>query len=204
LDYQYGGRCTRPGVGRNARGGIRHFEGDTEMPQLTKRDGLLGSYILALTVGPDGAIWAATEGGVSRITDFNGIRTIRTFGAVDGLALPVRDVTVDEANTVWLATDGGLFRIIPQGGKMDGVVRDPRRQPVAGVDVLVQGTPFRAVTDAEGHYTLLLPPGPHRLQFTGRLATGGPFHAAFLDVVVRIGEQVLPTVELIPATPRHR
>ncbi|NWF78438.1 MAG: DUF4255 domain-containing protein [Chloroflexi bacterium] len=43
------------------------------------------------------------------------------------------------------------------------VVRDQRGAPLAGITVTVTGTPLRAVTDADGHFSLDLPPGRHAL-----------------------------------------
>ena len=132
-------------------------------------NGLGSNLILALAVAPDGAIWAATAAGVSRIWEWGDGLSMTNFSAVDGLALPVRDVAVDRDGVAWLATAGGLFRIMPQGGQLHGVVHDPTGRPAAEVDVVVSGTPLRAVTDTAGRFVLAnVPPGRHRLQFDGR------------------------------------
>jgi ligand-binding sensor domain-containing protein len=83
-----------------------------ETLHLTRQEGLSSNIVFALAEGPDGSIWAATEEGVSRIRAVDNTVTITNFSALDGLALPVRDVAVDATGAVWLATDGGLFRIV--------------------------------------------------------------------------------------------
>jgi streptogramin lyase len=162
----------------------------------------MSNIIFALAVGPGGAVWAATEEGVSRIQEAGGEITITNFSSLDGLALPVRDVAVDTAGTAWLATDGGLYRIIPQGGQTRGIVRDVNGNPVVGADIIVLGTPFRAITDAVGHFVLVnLPPGQHRLQIEGSLALGGPLRSSFRDVVVTV--EGVSDLEDINTTPKN-
>jgi sugar lactone lactonase YvrE len=184
--------------------GVRRIEVREGVPRdtlhLTRQDGLSSNIILALAVGPDGSIWAATEEGVSQIQDVDDAVVITNFTALDGLALPVRDVAVDKGGTVWLATDGGLFRLLPQGGLVRGVVRDTAGRPVVGADISVFGTPFRTVTDAAGRFVLTqLPLGTHLLQFDGSLAVSGPLTSAFREVTITAGEQTLSTaVELVP------
>ncbi len=122
-------------------GGLRRIEVRDGVPQdtlhLTRQDGLGSNLILALAVGPDGALWAATDEGVSRRA---GARTstveISNFAALEHVPGPVRKVAVDAAGTVWLATDAGLFRLQPGGGSAAGgtgrVASGPRLIPVAG------------------------------------------------------------------------
>jgi hypothetical protein len=77
---------------------------------------------------------------------------ITTFTALDGLALPVRAVAVDGTGSVLMATDGGSFGLSRRRGSA-GVVQNPGMRPVAGADVVIVGTPFRAVTDTEGVFS---------------------------------------------------
>jgi hypothetical protein len=180
-------------------GGLRRVEVRAGVPQdtlhLTRADGLASNMILALAVAPDGAVWAATDDGVSRIEATESGVTITTFTAGDGLPLPARDLVIDTAGTAWVATDGGLYRIDPQGGEVTGEVRDDRGQPVEGADVLLLGTSVRTVTDATGRFVLTnLPLGPHRLQVDGRLAAQGPLSMTLRDLEVRRETQTLAPV----------
>jgi hypothetical protein len=184
-------------------GGLRRIDGRGATPQdtrhLTQLDGLPSNLVVALAVGPDGALWAATDKGVSRLREAGDTVTLTIFAALDGLALPVRDVAVDAQGTAWLATNGGLFRILPQGGRLQGVVLDSVSQPVEGVDVIVQGTPFRAVTDAAGRFVLAnLPLGPQHLLIDASLAVRGPFTLVERDVVVTPES---PSLEIVVAAP---
>jgi hypothetical protein len=191
-------------------GGLRRIDGRATPPQdtrqLTQLDGLPSNLVVALAVAPDGALWAATDKGVSRLREASDAVRLTTFAALDGLALPVRDVAVDVAGTVWLATDGGLFRIVPQGGTVQGLVVDAFAQPVVGADVTLQGTPFHAVTDATGHFALAnLPPGPQLMQVDGRLADGGPLSIAVRAITVPAeGTQTLEPLVLQPPVSEPR
>src|SRR5437016_3609156 len=118
-----------------------------------------------------------------------------SFTALDGLALPVRNVAVDGTGSVWVATDGWLFRIVESGGVLQGAVQNTAGHPVAGADITIVGTPWRAVTDTEGRFQLEnLPPGAYRLQVDGSLAVDGPFAQTSIDLVVTAGSQSLEPV----------
>jgi streptogramin lyase len=72
-------------------------------------------------------------------------------------------------------------------------------QPVVGADIIVSGTPFRAVTDAEGGFVLAnLPPGPYRVQLDGSLAVGGPLTQVERVIEVTEGTQTLEVVVMLP------
>ena len=182
-------------------GGLRRVEFRQGVPQdtlhLTRADGLASNLVFALAVAPDGAVWAATDKGISRIVDAGGAVTLTTFSALDGLPVPTRDVAVDAAGTVWVATDGGLVRIGGTGGVVTGVVQDTAGTPVAGADVLLQGTPLRAVTDAQGRFRVAqVPPGAHLLRVDSTLASPGSLTPAVQEVVVTAGGESLVAVRL--------
>lgn len=170
-------------------GGIRSIEARGGALQqtlhLTRQQGLASNIIFALAVGPDGAIWAATEEGVSRIQEVNGSPVMTTFTALDDLPLPVRDVAVGANGAVWLATDGGIFQIHTAVGGLRGLVHDAAGQPVIGADIRIVGTGFWTVTDAEGRFVLVnLPPGAHQLLVDGSAVTGGPLTAEVVEIIV--------------------
>ena len=64
-------------------GGLRRIEVRDGVPQdtlhLTRQEGLGSNLILALAVGPDGAVWAATDEGVSRLRERDGAVEISNF-----------------------------------------------------------------------------------------------------------------------------
>ena len=121
-------------------GGLRRIEIRDGVPQdtlhLTRQEGLGSNLILALTLGPDGAVWAATDEGVSRLRPSGETVTITNFTGLENVRGPVRDVAVEAAGTVWLATDAGLFRLQPGGGSgaagAGRVASGPRLLVVAG------------------------------------------------------------------------
>jgi parallel beta-helix repeat protein len=121
-------------------GGLRRIEVRDGVPQdtlhLTRQEGLGSNLILALAVGPDGAVWVGTDEGVSRVRAPDTTAEITNFSGLENVPGPVRDVAVDAAGTVWLATDAGLFRLQPGGGSGAGsagrVASGPRLIQVAG------------------------------------------------------------------------
>jgi hypothetical protein len=170
--------------------------------RLTRLDGLASNIVFSLAVGSDGAVWAATDDGVSRIESEG--QTITTFTALDGLALPARDIAVDQDGTAWVATDGGLFRIRTQSGQITGVVQDTADQPVESATILVHGTSVQTVTDGQGRFRMGgIPPGTYLLQADGRQATSGAFAPAFREVTVHVGMQELVPLVLEPIAPRQ-
>lgn len=184
-------------------GGIRRIERESgtlrETLHLTREAGLASNIVFALAVGPDGSVWAAAEEGVSRIQEDDGTLTITHFSALDGLEVPVRDVTVGGDGAVWLATDGGLFRITETVGVVRGLVLDGFGRPVVGAEVRLLGTPYRTLTDAEGRFVLVnLPPGAYQLLIDGTLAIGGPLTAVVHDIAISADMQSVDPVELTP------
>ena len=67
-------------------GGLRRIEVRDGVPQdtlhLTRQEGLGSNLILALAVGPDGAVWAATDEGVSRLRPSGESVTISNFSTL--------------------------------------------------------------------------------------------------------------------------
>lgn len=178
----------------------QHLQRCNPSPQSPERlqcNGLPSNLVIALAEGSDGAIWAATTAGASRIVADAARATVTTFATLDGLAAPVWDVAVDGEGTVWFATADGLFRLLPQGERLTGRVLDAAGRPVAGVDVLVRGTPLRAVTDAQGFFVLAnVPLGAQLLIFDSAHVEGTPFSTLEWSIFVVNGTQDLPPVQL--------
>jgi len=187
-------------------GGIRRVEvrgGTIEQTlHVTREDGLASNVVLALSASPDGAIWAATDEGVSRIEAHGDQVAITTYTVLDGLSLPARDIAIDAQGMVWVATDGGLFRIQSPQGQVMGQVHDANAQAVVEAEVVVHGTSVRTVTDAEGRFEAgAIPPGQYLLQVDGSTSTHGVYGTAFRDITVRMGTQELAPIVIDPIGP---
>src|SRR5262249_9102822 len=71
-------------------------------------DGLGKGHVVGLQLGCDGALWAATEGGLSRIKDGR----IATLTSRNGLPCDTIHSTVeDDDHSLWLWTACGLVRV---------------------------------------------------------------------------------------------
>ena len=85
-------------------GGLRRIEVRDGVPQdtlhVTRHEGLGSNLILALALGPDGAVWAGTDEGVSRLQPSGETVTITNFTGLENVRGPVRDVAVEAARTV--------------------------------------------------------------------------------------------------------
>ncbi len=150
------------------------------------RGQLVSNVIFALATDSDGDVWAATDKGVSHIQEqADRAVVITSYTALDGLALPVRDVLVSNFGDVWLATDRGVFKLTSESIQLQGLVIEAGDQvslsnAVEGADVIIQTTPFRAVTDADGAFSLpQLPLRSSIVQVRADHAIGGPFTQAF-------------------------
>lgn len=86
--------------------GILHYK-NGEFRQYTEEDGLANNTVMALEETPDGAIWIATYGGVSR---FQG-GSFTNYSIAEGLPNNgVLDILKDQSGALWFATFGGLAR----------------------------------------------------------------------------------------------
>jgi signal transduction histidine kinase/ligand-binding sensor domain-containing protein len=89
-------------------GGVARFAEGQVREAYSVADGLGGGQVRQLRVAADGAVWAATEGGLSRI---EGGR-IATLSSRNGLPCDIVDwVIEDDADLVWLYMGCGLARI---------------------------------------------------------------------------------------------
>jgi ligand-binding sensor domain-containing protein len=85
-------------------GGLTRYDGTT-WTTYTTAHGLGGNFILALSLDPDGRIWAGTDGGASW---FDGT-SWRTIGADDGLPSSfVFSILFDQRGHRWFGTLNGL------------------------------------------------------------------------------------------------
>ncbi|HVP00280.1 MAG TPA: two-component regulator propeller domain-containing protein [Bryobacteraceae bacterium] len=91
-------------------GGIAYFEHGKLATSLGKKDGLGADLVWSLFLDRGGALWAATDGGLSGV---KGGR-VATLTTRNGLPCDVvRMVREDDASSLWLYTACGLVRIAP-------------------------------------------------------------------------------------------
>jgi signal transduction histidine kinase/ligand-binding sensor domain-containing protein len=90
--------------------GVGFFQDGRVRQSFTTRDGLGGGRVGQLQLDPDGTLWAATEGGLSRIKDGR----VTTLSRRNGLPCdPVLWMLRDDDRAYWLYTSCGLFRLSP-------------------------------------------------------------------------------------------
>jgi signal transduction histidine kinase/ligand-binding sensor domain-containing protein len=110
-------------------GGVAYFKDGQIRASLAVADGLGAGRISGLQLDPDGTLWAATEGGLSRVRN----NRVATLTNKNGLPCDaVKWVVEDDARLFWLYTACGLVRIARS--ELDAWVSDPGR--------IVQATVF--------------------------------------------------------------
>jgi signal transduction histidine kinase/ligand-binding sensor domain-containing protein len=104
------------------QGGVAYFKDGQVRRSYSAADGLGGGRVEALQFDRDGAVWAATEGGLSRIKD-GGIATLSSRNGLpcDG----VHWMLEDDEHSVWVYLACGLVRIARS--ELDVWARDPKR-----------------------------------------------------------------------------
>jgi signal transduction histidine kinase/ligand-binding sensor domain-containing protein len=90
------------------RGALAHFRDGRILQRLTRSDGLGDGYLVNLQRDSDGALWASTEGGFSRIADGR----VATLTTANGLPCNQGQwILQDDATSYWLSMRCGLVRI---------------------------------------------------------------------------------------------
>src|SRR5882672_1687172 len=90
-----------------ARGGVLYFADNRAREAYAADQGLAEGRVTDLRVDPDGTLWAATEGGLSRLKDGRG----STLSSKNGLPCDGVHWMVQEADDSWLMTPCGLVRV---------------------------------------------------------------------------------------------
>jgi PAS domain S-box-containing protein len=95
-------------VGLTVDGGVRFLKDDKVRESYTHADGLGAGHVGHLRLDPEGALWAATQGGLSRIKD-GGIRTLTMENGLpcNGIHWSIED----DRRTLWMYTTCGLVRV---------------------------------------------------------------------------------------------
>lgn len=107
-------------------GGISYFADGAIRKSYSVADGLGAGRVNNLRFGPRGALWAATQNGLSRIKDDH----ITTLTSKNGLPCDKVHWTMDDAeHFVWVYTACGLVRVARS--EMDAWVDDPSRSVTA-------------------------------------------------------------------------
>ncbi len=90
------------------KGGVAYFSGDRLGVAYSAEDGLGAGQILDFRFSADGALWAATQGGLSRLKGGN----IATLSSKNGLPCDTVHWSMeDDEQALWLYTACGLLRI---------------------------------------------------------------------------------------------
>jgi ligand-binding sensor domain-containing protein len=132
-------------------GGVAYFADNQVRASYTAADGLGGGRINQLRLDPEGALWAATEGGLSRLK--NG--RIATLTGKNGLPCDtVHWAMEDDAHSFWLYTACGLVRIArPELDAWAAAVEeDGDAEPTIHVTVFDSSDGVRILAGA-GHYS---------------------------------------------------
>jgi len=102
-------------------GGVAWFKDGEVRASYTAAGGLGQGRVNELRLDPDGTLWAATEGGLSRLKDGH----ITTLASGNGLPCDaVHWLMEDDEHSYWLGTPCGLVRIAR--GEMDAWAADPK------------------------------------------------------------------------------
>ncbi|MCU1261230.1 MAG: periplasmic sensor signal transduction histidine kinase [Bryobacterales bacterium] len=126
---------------------VAYFRDSQVRTSYADADGLGKGRVTGLQLDPDGTLWAATEGGLSRVK--NG--RIATLTSRNGLPCDtVHWVMEDDDHSFWLYTGCGLVRIARP--ELDGWVTDPKRT--------IQTTVFDN-SDGVSSHSLPTTYGPH-------------------------------------------
>ena len=124
-----------------SQGGVAYFKDGKVLESYAGVDGLGKGIVTSLSLDSDGTLWAATEGGLSRVK--NG--RVATLTSQNGLPCDtVFWMMQDDAQSFWLYTACGVVRIA--GTEMDAWVNDPKRTIQNTVFDTSDGVRSRALT----------------------------------------------------------
>jgi len=155
-------------------GGVAYFNDGQIRASYAAAEGLGEGMIRSFYPDPSGSLWAATDGGLSRIKDGR----VLTLTSRNGLPCnTVHWMTEDDAHSVWLYTACGLVRIARS--QLDGWSSNPKQTIQAAVfdssdgvssHLYPGGYSANVAKSADGELWFLRPGGvsvldPHHLAF---------------------------------------
>jgi len=109
-------------------GGVVYFKDGAVRASYGRANGLGGGRVNALKLDPDGTLWAATDGGLSRIKDGR----VATLTSKNGLPCDtIHDLIDDDTDSSWLYTACGLARVARS--ELAAWAVDPQRRVQAKV-----------------------------------------------------------------------
>jgi PAS domain S-box-containing protein len=139
-------------------GGVAYLKGGQVRASYTAADGLGEGSVASLKLDHDGTLWAATEGGLSRVK--NG--RVATLTSKNGLPCDtVNSVVEDDAHSFWVEMACGLVRIARP--ELDAWASDPKRTIQATVFDSSDG--FRSHAYAGGYHPRVAKSTDGRLWF---------------------------------------
>jgi signal transduction histidine kinase/ligand-binding sensor domain-containing protein len=104
-------------------GGVLYFKDGQVRASYTPAEGLVKGAVRGLQLDRDGALWAATEGGFSRIKDGR----VATLTTKNGLPCDTTYWSIeDNDHSIWLYTACGLVRMTRS--ELESWIADPRRR----------------------------------------------------------------------------
>jgi len=103
------------------QGGLVHFKDGQISASYGKKEGLGNGRVMGLQLDADGTLWAATEGGLSRIKDGR----IVTLSSPNGLPCDTVHWSVEVDSSFWLYTACGLIGVARS--ELEKWASDPRR-----------------------------------------------------------------------------
>ena len=105
-----------------SQGGVAYFKDGQVRASYAAADGLGGGRVNSVQLDRDGTLWAATEGGLSRVKEGR----VVTLSSSNGLPCnSVHEVVEDDAHSFWLYMACGLVRIARP--ELDAWVANPKR-----------------------------------------------------------------------------
>jgi signal transduction histidine kinase/ligand-binding sensor domain-containing protein len=136
-------------------GGIAYFDHDQVRAFYSVREGLGKGRVNHIRVAADGTLWAATEGGLSRLKAGH----VTRLDSTGGLPCDAVDWSIDDGNgSQWLYTECGLVRVAASeleawaAAKQEGNAPHRRlRMMVFGAGDGVQGLAFAATSSYSPH-----------------------------------------------------
>ena len=121
-------------------GGVMYFKDGQVRSSYTASDGLGQGHVPGLRIDSKGAVWAGTEGGLSRIKDGR----IATLSTKNGLPCDTIHWSIeDEDGALWLYTACGLIRLTRS--ELEGWIKHPKRRVQTTVWDAADGVRPRAV-----------------------------------------------------------